>query len=166
MKLIPITIVFAVALVSISAVSLAEDKDTDYAVPAVIDLPMLGLPQSGPQMLKNSLKEDLNPFPTPEQIRWFDINRDLQINDFDLQQFEKIIDLLHGYRLSGLQLAVRFRMAQKNQGNSFPIVYDLDRDGMFTPYDVDYFGELVHQLDRGASRANELLENFRQFQTS
>jgi len=137
-----------------------QDSDNDYAVPAVSDLPLFGISGS-PQALNTSLKEDLNPFPVAEQIKWFDINRDLQINDFDLEQFENIVKSLHGEKLSGIELSVRFRIAQKNQKQSFPILYDLDRDGMFTPYDVDYFTQMVHQLDRGASQGNELIQNFK-----
>ncbi len=154
--------VLSVLLLSFSITTLAEEnEDPDYAVPAISDLPMLSFPNSGPQMLTSTLKEDINPFPTAEQIRWFDINRDLQVNDFDIDQFQRIVESLHGEKLSGLQLSIRFQSAQKNQRESFPISYDLDRDGMFTPYDVDYFTQVVNKLDAGASRGNQLIRNFK-----
>ena len=141
---------------------IAENEDTDYAVPAITDIPILNFQNSNPQMLSaSSLKEDINPFPVAEQIRWFDINRDLEFNDFDLKQFQNIVESLHGESLTGLQLSIRFRVAQKNQKNSFPILYDLDQDGMFTPYDVDYFTEVINKLDEGNSRGNQLIQNFK-----
>ncbi len=161
MKVGRFLIVLAVVLFSFSAILPADNDDTDYAIPAISDLPMLGVPNSGPQMLAGSLKEDVNPFPVAEQIRWFDINRDLQINDFDVRQFQNIVANLHGEKLSGLQLSIRFRIAQKNQKESFPVFYDLDRDGMFTPYDVDYFTQVINKLDEGASRGTQLIQNFK-----
>jgi len=161
MKVGRFLIVLAVVLFSFSAILPADNDDTDYAIPAISDLPMLGVPNSGPQMLAGSLKEDVNPFPVAEQIRWFDINRDLQINDFDVRQFQNIVENLHGEKLSGLQLSIRFRIAQKNQKESFPVFYDLDRDGMFTPYDVDYFTQVINKLDEGASRGTQLIQNFK-----
>jgi len=156
-----ILVLLSLLIFSLSAYALADDEDSDYAVPAVVDMPMLAFPQANPQMLSSTLKEDINPFPTTEQIKWFDVNRDLQVNDFDLKQFETIVESLHGEKMSGLQLTIRFRVAQKNQRDSFPILYDLDRDGMFTPYDVDYFTQVVNKLDEGASRGNELIQNFK-----
>lgn len=89
------------------------------------------------------------------------MNRDLEFNDFDLRQFQNIVESLHGEKLSGLELSIRFRVAQKNQKDSFPILYDLDRDGMFTPYDVDYFTEVINKLDEGNTRGNQLVQNFK-----
>lgn len=162
MKVNPFLIVLAVLALIFSPITVAEEENTDYAVPAIADLPMLGPIQTNPHMLSaSSLKEDINPFPAAEQIRWFDINRDLQINDFDVKQFQSIVENLHGEKLSGLQLSIRFRMAQKNQRDSFPIFYDLDRDGMFTPYDVDYFTQVINKLDEGRSRGTELIQHFK-----
>lgn len=168
MKAGQLIMVLAIILLSFSVAAFAEEEDIDYAVPAISDLPVLGLPNSGPQLLTAStLKEDINPFPMAEQIRWFDINRDLHVNDFDVDQFRNIIESLHGEKLSGLQLSIRFSIAQKNQRDAFPISYDLDRDGMFTPYDVDYFTQVVSKLDEGASRGHQLVRIFRhQLQTT
>ena len=83
-----------------------------------------------------------------------------------MKQFQNIVENLHGEKLSGLQLSIRFRIAQKNQKDSFPVFYDLDRDGMFTPYDVDYFMQVINKLDEGASRGSQLIRNFKlQLQT-
>ena len=157
-------VLLAIIMISFPLIALAEDKNIDdYAVPAISDLPMLSFPSSTPpqRLTAATLKEDINPFPTAEQIRWFDVNRDLQINDFDVKQFQSIVESLHGERMTGLQLSIRFRIAQKNQKDSFPILYDLDRDGMFTPYDVDYFTEVVNKLDEGASKGTKLIQNFK-----
>lgn len=162
MKVSAVAILLILILIGFCPNIIAENEDTDYAVAAISDIPILSFQNSNPQMLAAStLKEDINPFPTAEQIRWFDMNRDLEFNDFDLRQFQNIVESLHGERLSGLELSIRFRVAQKNQKESFPILYDLDRDGMFTPYDVDYFTEVINQLDEGNSRGNQLIESLK-----
>ncbi len=161
MKAGQILVVLAALLFSFSVTLAADLEDTDYAVPAISDSPMLNITDSSSQKLAGSLKEDINPFPVAEQIRWFDINRDLQVNDFDVKQFQNIVENLRGEKLRGIQLSSRFRIAQKNQKDSFPIFYDLDRDGMFTPYDVDYFMQVVSKLDKGRSHGTELIQNFK-----
>ena len=138
------------------------DDDQDYAVPAFSDLPLLNVQDPSTQRLvENPFREQLKPMPDLKQIQSFDINRDLQLNDFDVKQFQSIIENLHGEQLTGLQLSIRFKGAQKNQKESFPLLYDLDRDGMFTSYDVDYFSQLVGRLDEGATRGNELVQKLR-----
>lgn len=156
-------LIFSTTLILVlSTLLFADSENEDYAVPALIDAPVLNLPSNNPQMLRPAtLKEMVNPFPTTEQLKWFDFNRDLQLDDFDLKQFESIIAGLKGEKLSGLQLTIRFRGAQKNQKDSFPVLYDLDRDGMFTSYDVDYFTGVINRLDEGTSLGNELVEKFR-----
>lgn len=137
-------------------------EEEDYAVPAFSDLALFGTAAPVPQRLaENPLKEQLKPLADFQELQWFDINRDFQLNDFDIKQFQSIIENLHGEQLTGLQLAIRFRGEQKNQKESFPILYDLDRDGMFTSFDVDYFTQMIQQLDEGASRGNELVQKLK-----
>ena len=69
MKVGQFLIVLTVLLIGFPAILSADNEDTDYAIPAISDLPMLGIPNSNPQMLAGSLKEDINPFPVAEQIR-------------------------------------------------------------------------------------------------
>lgn len=133
-------------------------KEKDFAVPAFSDLPLIGAQNTTAQMFT---QKQLNPLTYSGHMQWLDINRDLQLNDFDAKQFQAIIENLHGQKLTGLQLIIRFQEAQKNQSGSFPIVYDLDRDGMFTVYDVDAFMRAVNGVDEGSSRGNELIQKFR-----
>lgn len=156
-------IVFLAVLVVLTSLASAKtNKDQDFTVPAYSDLALLGGPEVPTQRLAaNPFEGQLKPLPDVEQIRHFDVNQDLQLNDFDVKQFQSIVENLQGERLSGLQLIIQFRKEQKNQKESFPLLYDLDRDGMFTPFDVDYFTELVNKLDRGASRGNELVQSLR-----
>lgn len=138
------------------------EEDQDFAVPAFSDLPILATQNPAIQRLAPSVVEEpLNPLPTVERLRWFDLNRDFQLNEFDVNQFKAIIESLRGEGLTGLELTIRFRGEQKNQKESFLLLYDVDRDGMFTPYDVDYFTEIITRLDQGATRGNELIEKFR-----
>lgn len=140
----------------------SQDKDKDFAVPAFSDLPLLGPQSASTQMLvSNPTREGLSPLPDVERLRWMDINRDFQLNDFDVKQLQAIIENLHGEKLTGLQLSIRFKGEQKNQKESFPLLYDLDRDGMFTSFDVDYFTEIINKLDEGATDGNELVQKFR-----
>ncbi len=156
-----LVVLFVIILSFISAHGFAEENQEDMAVPAVSDFALIG-PGTNQLMLNpNVIKEQLNPFPTPDQLQWFDVNRDLHINDFDAQQFETIIDSMNGDKLSGMQLTIRFRLLQKNQKETFPLIYDLDRDGMFTPFDVDYFSGLISKLDPGSSRGLQLVEKLK-----
>ena len=167
------TLALLISALIFTTVVLAETNDEkDFAVPAFSDSPLFGVQNTAPQgqyslnvatqrLSQNMTREQLNPFPTAQQIQWLDINRDLQLNDFDVKQFQSIVENLRGEKLTGLQLAIRFREAQKNQSESFPLNYDLDHDGMFTAYDVDYFTQVVNKLDEGATRGNELILKFR-----
>lgn len=138
------------------------NDEEEYAVPAFTDLGHFGVPEAGaPRFRENSFTDHLKPLPDLKEIRWFDLNRDLQLNDFDIKQFESIIENLHGGQLTGLQLSIRFKGEQKNQKDSFPILYDLDRDGMFTSFDVDYFTQMVNRLDEGATHGNELVQKLK-----
>ena len=146
------------------ATSLIADteEEKDFAVPAFSDLPFLGTQNATTQApTSNANLEQLNLLPDIAQLRWCDINRDLQLNEFDVKEFQSIIESLNGEKLTGLQLSIQFQAAQKNQRESFPLLYDLDRDGMFTPYDVDYFTQVVTNLDEGATRGNELVQKFK-----
>lgn len=136
----------------------ATEKEKDFAVPAFADLPLLGT-QNTAQTLA---QKQLNVLPDVESMQWLDINRDFQLNDFDSKQFQTIIKSLRGEKLTGLQLIIRFREEQKNQGGLFPITYDLDRDGMFTTYDVDAFSRVINKLDEGSTRGSELIQKFRE----
>lgn len=150
------------SLVLASPARSEKENDKDFAVPAFSDLPLLNVQDPGTQRLvENPFREQLKLMPDLKQIQSFDINRDLQLNDFDVKQFQSIIENLHGEQLTGLQLSIRFKGAQKNQKESFPLLYDLDRDGMFTSYDVDYFTQLVGRLDEGATRGNELAQKLK-----
>ncbi|MBI4358737.1 MAG: hypothetical protein HY584_05490 [Candidatus Omnitrophica bacterium] len=140
--------------------ALAAKEEKDVAVPALSDLALLGV-QNRTALGQDIGAEQLALAPEAGRLRWLDINRDLQINDFDAKQFQSIVEQLKGETLTGLQLTIRFRGEQKNQGESFPMLYDLDRDAMFTPYDVDYFTDVINQLDEGATRGKELIHKFR-----
>ena len=136
-----------------------SEKEKDFAVPAFSDLPLLGAQNTTAQMVG---PKALGPLPYTGQLQWLDINRDLQLNDFDVKQFQTVIQNLRGEKLTGLQLVIQFREQQKNQKESFPIAYDLDRDGMFTTYDVDSFSQVINKLDQGSTRGSELIQKFRQ----
>jgi hypothetical protein len=126
------------------------------------DLPLIGSQSAVERsLLTNPAQVRLDLLPPVKELRTLDLNQDLQLNDFDVKQFESIIDTLNGRRLSGLQLSTRFRTEQKNQHDSFPILYDLNRDGLFTEYDVDYFTRLIDELDEGKNSGGELAEKFR-----
>ena len=137
----------------------AAEKEKDFAVPAVADLPLLGAQNTAAERFA---QERLNPLSFTGQMQWLDINQDFQLNDFDAKQFQAIIESLRGQKLTGLQLIIRFREEQKNQGSSFPIAYDLDRDGMFTTYDVDAFARVINKLDEGSVRGSVLIQKFRE----
>ena len=137
----------------------ASEKEKDFAVPAFSDLPLLGAQNTTVQMVTS---KGLNSFPYKEQRQWLDINRDLQLNDFDVKQFQTVIQNLRGEKLTGLQLIIQFREQQKNQRESFPIAYDLDGDGIFTSYDVDSFSQVINKLDQGSTRGSELIQKFRE----
>ena len=136
-----------------------SEKEKDFAVPAFSDFQLLGSQNQMPNA--NFPKEQLNPLHVVAQMRWMDINKDLQLNEFDIKQFQSIVESLRGDKLTGLQLSIRFRTEQKNQKESFPLLYDLDRDGMFTTFDVDAFADLITNLDEGALRGNQLVQKFR-----
>ena len=151
---------FVVLFLTVSCASAAlseTSKDEDFAVPAFSDLPLLAGGVTG----QNRPIANEDPLPDVTQLKWLDINRDVQLNDFDIKQFQKIIESLNGDQLTGLQITIKFRMEQKNQKESFPLLYDLDRDGMFTPYDVDYFTGVINKLDDGALRGTELIQKYR-----
>ena len=150
---ITIALAILICLLTMPAISEAKEEK-DFAVPAFSDLPLLG----GQTLVH---QEGLNPLPYVKQKQWLDLNRDLQLNDFDVKQFQSIIESLNGEKLTGLQLTIRFKAEQKNQKESFPLLYDLDRDGMFTSFDVDRFSEAVNKLDEGATRGSELVQKYR-----
>ena len=91
----------------------SQTSDQDYAVPAITDLAGLGSSMT----LTKPLVDDafLNPLPPTQDLKWFDLNHDLQLNDFDIKQFESIVGELNGTQLSGLELMTRFRLKQKNK---------------------------------------------------
>ena len=153
---------FLLLIVLLTATNLAfaeSEKEKDFAVPAFSDFQLLG--SQTQTMSANLPKEQLNPLPVVPQMRWMDLNKDLQLNDFDVKQFQSIIESLRGEKLTGLQLTIRFRSEQKNQKESFPLLYDLDRDGMFTAFDVDAFTDAITHLDSGADRGDELVQKFK-----
>lgn len=150
--------VVMLSFIFISPAISENQREKDFAVPGVSDLPILGTQNPMTQVL---MEKQLSPFTYSGQKQWLDINRDLQLNDFDTKQFQAVVERLNGQKLTGLQLIIRFQEAQKNQDGPFPVVYDLDRDGMFTTYDVDAFTRLVNGLDEGASRGSELIQKFR-----
>ncbi|MBI4368000.1 MAG: hypothetical protein HY588_01255 [Candidatus Omnitrophica bacterium] len=158
-KMLPILLVL---IFSLTTPALSETKKEDLAVPAISDLPLLGASAMATERLNQNLfREKLNPLPDIEKFQWLDLNRDLRLNDFDAKQFQNIIENLRGEKLTGLELTARFRIKQKNQAGSFLLLFDLDRDGMFTTYDVDYFTQIVNHLDEGATRGNELVQKFK-----
>ena len=153
-----LTVLILILIAAVPAISAAE-KEKDFAVTAFADLPFLGTQNTAAQMLA---QKQLNALPYTESMQWLDINRDFQLNDFDSKQFQAIIEGLRGGKLTGLQLMIRFREEQKNQGRSFPIAYDLDRDGMFSTYDVDRFNRVIAKLDQGSTRGTELIQRFKE----
>ena len=163
MRSVRFLFVLLTAMITFAALLQAKaDQDKDFAVPAYSDLALVGGPEVPIHRLAaNPFEGQLKPLPDVERLRYFDLNQDLQLNDFDIKQFQSIVENLHGDRLSGLQLIIQFRKEQKNQKESFPLLYDLDRDGMFTPYDVDFFTDMVNKLDKGASRGGELVQSLK-----
>ena len=160
MRLEKIVFVLLILLITTTNLLMAEsEKEKDFAVPAFSDLQLLNPQTQG--LNTNFPKEQLDPLPVVGQMRWMDLNKDLQLNDFDVKQFQSIIESLRGEKLTGLQLTIRFRTEQKNQKESFPLLYDLDRDGMFTAFDVDAFSDVIDHLDSGADRGNELVQKFK-----
>jgi hypothetical protein len=151
-------VVFFLTVLLMSAHSAFTDADQekDFAVPAFSDFQLLASQNQMPGT--NATRAEFDPLP---QIRWLDLNRDRQFNDFDAKQFQAIVESLRGEKLTGLQLALRFKAEQKNQRESFPLLYDLDRDGMFTTFDVDAFSNVINHLDEGADRGQELIQKFK-----
>ena len=144
-----------------SASALAKtDKEKDYAVPAFSDLSVL-TPQMNPSLGINPVNQELSAGFSVEEVKRFDINRDTQLNEFDVKQFQSIIESLNGEKLTGLELSARFRSAQKNQRESFLVLYDLDRDGLFTSKDVELFTNAIQTIDTGATSGKDLIEKFR-----
>lgn len=164
-----IFIILALSLITLnlSASNLRSPKEEkEFAVPAFSDFFVLG-----------GTRISIRPIMSDGEIgrqqsshrRWLDINRDLQLNDFDFKQFEAIVEKLQGADLSGKELIARFRLQQEEKMELFALIYDLDRDGKFTPYDVDYFAELVGSLDESgaldseaAVDGSELVKEFRE----
>jgi len=149
-----LTALFALGFIVISPIAAGAEEDEDFAVPAFSDLHLLTT-ASWPS------SEQLRTVRYSELIKPLDINEDLQFNDFDVKHFQSIVSKLNGADLTGLQLATRFRNAQKNQANSFPVLYDLDRDGYFSRQDVDKFASIVNDLGDGAMRGEELVGSYR-----
>ena len=146
--------------------SFKEEKD--FAVPAFSDFFVLG----GTRIAIHKIADPMalvenDSLSDPAEIRQLDINRDFQLNDFDVKQFEALVEKLDGLNLSREELIDRFRLQQGENADSAPLLYDLDRDGKFTPYDVDYFTGLIGALDEndGSGNAvdgNELIKKFRE----
>jgi hypothetical protein len=153
MRLGKTILILLMALTLVNPVFAESEKEKDFAVPAFSDFQLLASQNQTPNA-------NLDPLPMVSQIRWLDLNRDRELNDVDTKQFESIIESLRGEKLTGLQLSLRFKSEQKNQRESFPLLYDLDRDGMFTAFDVDAFTEVVRRLDAGADRGTELVQKF------
>jgi hypothetical protein len=152
-KLLTTPLIFGLLLLALSVIAQADEKE-DVAITAFADAPLL-------QGSRPIVQTELSAVPFNEEMQLLDLNQDLNFNDFDVKQFHSIIESLNGSELTGLQLSTRFRMAQKNQKESFPLLYDLDRDGYFSPKDVDAFLGIVDELDEGASRGNELIQAYR-----
>ncbi|OGW85232.1 MAG: hypothetical protein A3C35_04685 [Omnitrophica bacterium RIFCSPHIGHO2_02_FULL_46_11] len=149
-------------LMFIVAVSrVRSETEKDFAVPAFSDLQVLGNQNGTAETLPHVSQLDRAPFPEIKKLRQFDMNHDSQLNDFDVKQFQSIIESLNGEKLTGLQVTARLRIAQKNQKESFPVLYDLNKDGLFTSSDVDYFAQIIDEIFGGASRGNELIQSFR-----
>lgn len=145
----------SVALVFLCSLSFpaAGEETDDFAVPAFSDLPILsGKPMDVPNRLHD--------LPDTRLFEPFDLNRDLRLNEFDVKQFQTIVDSLNGTDLSGLEIAARFRSAQTYHRESFPLLYDLDRDGNFSSRDVESFSALVDQLGGSTMKGEKLVHSF------
>lgn len=151
-RLLMTVLIIGLVFTILTPLQAAEEKDT--TVTAFSDLPILGMPQTG------SL-EQLSTRSFADQFRMLDINQDQHLNEFDFKQFQAIVEEFNANELTGLQLSTRFRNAQRNQGESFHSLYDLDRDGVFSERDVDMFSGLVNELDEGVTRGNELVHTYR-----
>ena len=113
-----VKIVFATLALTFLLVTPAiseTQKEKDFAVPAFSDAPLLGVQNTTAQLFTQKQLSPLT-YSRHMQWQWMDINRDLQLNDFDVKQFQAIIENLHGQKLTGLQLIIWFQEAQKNQG--------------------------------------------------
>ena len=152
-------VLLILSLIAINPLFADTEEEKDFAVPAFGDFQLLAT-QNQTQNA-NLAKAEPNLLPSISQIRQLDLNGDRQLNDFDAEQFQDIVESLRGEKLTGLQLVLRFRTEQKNQRESFPLLYDLDRDGMFTTFDVDAFSKAISHLDEGADRGEKLVQNFK-----
>ena len=162
-----VKIAFALLVLTLTVAGQArseDEKEKDSAVPAFSDLQLLGNQNGTAEALPNTsqaARKPLIPLPEIQKLREFDINHDSQLNDFDVKQFQSIIESLNGEQLTGLQIIARFRNEQKNQKESFSMLYDLNQDGLFAPSDVDYFTQIINGIDGGAVRGNELIQKFK-----
>ena len=88
--------ILTIALVyASSSFTKTEHQEQDFAVPAYSDFPLLGTPDLQMQRLAtNPFEGQLKPIPDVDQLRYFDVNRDLRLNDFDIKQFRTIIENL------------------------------------------------------------------------
>jgi hypothetical protein len=143
--------IFVAFILSLPAFLHADDKE-QVTPAAVLDagFAIQHLPRT----------ETISALPYLTEYRQLDINQDLNFNEFDVKQLSAIIDELNGLNLTGLQIATRFRSAQKNQKESFPIVYDLDRDGYFSDQDVQSMTDLVNELQGGSTKGTNLVRDY------
>ena len=97
--------ILALTIMFTASVFSKTDSDKDFAVPAITDFPLLGLQHAGPQSPNQILAEasiwnaapaELSTERVTEQLRWMDVNRDFQLNDFDIKQFQAIVESLNG----------------------------------------------------------------------
>ncbi len=154
-----ITRVFLAVLMTVFAISAGTlfADDEEVAVPAVSDLAGIGIPQANLPASQEGLSRE----PYAGEFRLLDLNHDMKFNDFDIRQFQSIIDSLEAQDSTGLQIASRFRFAQKNQQESFPELYDLDQDGIFSEQDVTSLTNVINEFDQGASSGEEIIGRFR-----
>ena len=151
-RLVMTVLAMGLAFSTVPRLNAADEQDT--TVTAFSDLPILRMGQTGSQ-------EQLNTRSFGDEFRLLDLNQDLHLNEFDFKQFQSIVEEFNANDLTGLQFSTRFRNAQRNQGEPFPLLYDLDRDGIFSERDFDALSRLVSELDEGATRGKELVHLYR-----
>ena len=147
-----ITLVLTIAILNLPLPLLQSKEDNDVAVPAFNDLALAE--QQTPLAQKQTLLTN--------QLKPFDLNYDLQLNEFDAKQFQAVIESLSGDSLTGKQLASKFHEKQERQKESFLVIYDLNRDGRFSYADVEAFAKAVQLLDEPQMTGDELIYKFRE----
>lgn len=150
----------ALLLMAALSIPLQSKEENDVAVPAMNDFALVD--RNTPMNQGYGAGASLREFAITNNLKPFDLNQDLQLNEFDAKQFQAIVESLAGEELTADQIASKFREKQEHQRESFLMIYDLNRDGRFTFQDVELFSGAVNLLDERPVRGDELIYKFRE----